>query len=80
MAGDTVRVLFWQRTASDTRDTASKVGGATIPRKGAFQRAARADAISDEEWRNATGHGIHIVYQSGKRRLVTHMDWNGEEK
>jgi hypothetical protein len=65
-----VRVLFWRKTRDDSRDTASDVGEAIISAKGALQRCRDAEVSPDSEWRNAAGHGIQIVYASGRTRTV----------
>jgi hypothetical protein len=69
-----VRVLFWKRTPSDTRHSASAIGSLEIPQRGALERCRDADGIGDAEMGNAQGHGITLIYSSGYTRNVRYFD------
>ena len=69
---DHVKVLFWKRGLGDEPfgDTAGTLGNAIIPANRCLSRAREADSYSDSEWGNAPGHGLTIVWPSGRSMHV----------
>lgn len=72
---DRAQLLYWERNLGDRRDEASSVGSALVPKKDALM-IARAWEAGDTLNDYATpahltpGHGITIIYRSGRRREV----------
>jgi len=81
-----VQLLAWVKRASDSRDTASDTAAAIVPQAGALAVARAVDggdcppdvhfdtkpqmAYEDGPPRLAVGHGVTIVYDSGRMRTV----------
>ena len=66
-------LLYWKKTANDSRDTASDVGDYILPQSKAL-KFAQAIENGDlyEQWPSGfrPGHGITIKYGSGRTREV----------
>jgi len=69
-----VMLLYWVRTEHDTRDTASSTGDKVIPAKGCLEAARTLDACGDRSLGVAAGHGVTILWPSGRTLEVRAND------
>jgi len=72
-----VMLLYWVRMPNDTRHTASSTGWFVVPAKGAIKRAEELDTFGDRQLhdnkgrgRVVAGHGVTILWPSGRKREV----------
>lgn len=65
-----VKLLFWRRTDRDDRHTASDLGSVIISARGCISEAKRLDTYGDLDLGARAGHGITIIWPSGRRREV----------
>ena len=72
-----VMLIYWVRMPNDARHTASSTGWVIVPAKGAINRAEEIDTFGDRELhdnkgrgRVVAGHGITILWPSGRKREV----------
>lgn len=68
------KLLYWEHNPTDRRDEASSVGSIEVPQSDAL-KIARCWEL-DQNLQGApdkfrSGHGITIVYASGRRREIT---------
>lgn len=72
-----VMLLYWVHLPGDARHTASSTGKVIIPARGAIKRAEEIDRFGDRGLTDTHdrgyvvgGHGITIMWRSGRRREV----------
>ena len=80
----TAKILYFERTANDTADTASNVNAIVVPQRLAIEAARSierfgelpAGSVPEFEVRGkpVQGHGVTIEYASGRRRTI--RDWD----
>jgi len=65
-----VMLIFWIRTEHDSRDTAGQTGHKIIAAKGCFRAARDLDTYGDQSLGVRGGHGVTILWPSGRQREV----------
>ena len=70
IAAGHVRILFHSRTRHDSRNTASRVNSVDVPSRGCVAEAWRIDFYGDQDLGAVAGHGVTIVWPSGRTRNV----------
>lgn len=70
----TAKLICWQRTASDTRDTAGSTVSLDVPQSKALARAREIYQFGDREHSVMGGHPVVIVYATGRRRTIAGHD------
>ena len=68
----TVRLLYWSRSKyhDGNRDTAEQVLSIEVPQEIAVRFAKHIDEQYVPPLNNACGHGVTIIYGSGRKRTV----------
>lgn len=65
-----VMLLYFLRTKHDARDCAGSTGHHVIPAKGCLKAAYEMDAYGDRERSVVPGHGVTLLWPSGRTRNV----------
>jgi len=69
-----VMLLFWRRTKHDIRGYAGSTGNKIIPAKGCVKAAFALDFCGDQASGAAAGHGVTILWPTGRQRQVRAND------
>lgn len=67
---DHVKLLYWVRTEHDARDCAGSTGSLIRPAKGCVNAALELDRHGDRDLHVVGGHGVTIMWPSGRSRNV----------